>query len=519
MPTANANVGATAGDAVAYATQEKKKGVPENQKAILFESNQVSGNARDIGFQMKDISDDRPAVKKPVLHLQISFHPDEKPTPVQAKAVIDSILKDIGIEKMNHQYVVVQHRDKPHDHYHIVANRVGLDGSLVNDHRIIDRLQVACSRVEQELDLRPTTGRTVVYDKQSEQGFKYVKPEISADFKEVKSKNPKIKEIQAALIEVIKVATTPEALVDALKLRNIDVQFSKKSDGSTFGISFRTEGVSVKGTSVGYKWKDIQVKLTENVSTQIAKLVIATVVNIPEIIQAKPVLRVKKSRPPRFPTEGLIDIPSLPLRSENRFAPKVGQVEQIKPAVFIKDVKNEALAAFIRANIKNIPDPLQLTDQAIRVVFSAKEGEPHVNPWTAFQEYAEAKGLTKEKGYDILYDFATAEFKLQSCIEQPLAKTIAVVPDQAFSVIRLDIQQGIESYIYNNADHIKDADVLVSRAIIAVYQKLEPSEPDPIKAFESLSDQQKIYDKLIDYAEQKIADKVSEKTVNKVIRR
>ncbi|KKX46491.1 relaxase/mobilization nuclease domain-containing protein [Sphingobacterium sp. IITKGP-BTPF85] len=65
-------------------------------------------------------------------------------------------MKDIGIEKNNHQYVIVQHKDKEHDHYHIVANRVGMDGELLNDHRIKDRLQVACDKAEQEQGLRRT---------------------------------------------------------------------------------------------------------------------------------------------------------------------------------------------------------------------------------------------------------------------------------------------------------------------------------------------------------------------------
>lgn len=416
MPTASANVGSTAGDAVLYAMQEKKKGVPEDQKAVVFECNQVFGSAREIGFQMKDVSDDRPAVKKTVLHLQINFHPEEHPSPVQAKAAIDSILKDIGIEKDNHQYVVVQHRDKPHDHYHVVANRVGLDGSLVNDHRIIDRLQVACSKAEQELELRPTPGRTVVYDETAANGFRYVKAEISADPKEVKSKNPKIKEIQSALIEILKVATTPAALVEGLRRKNIEVQFSQKDDGTTFGVGFRADGVSVKGTAVGYKWKQIDAILSTN-----AALTVSAPILLPEREAATRV------------------------------------IDQAKPPAAPEKTKEQELIACIQENASKIPDPIHLADHAIRAVFASKEGEVYENAWTAFRESKEFGALSEEQRYDKVYDLAVTELKINPLIV--LAPAVAIISKE----------RELITFIQENASKISDPIQLADQAIRVVF--------------------------------------------------
>lgn len=167
MPTANANTGNGFSKAVSYSLQEQKQ-LQAHERAEVLYMNNVNGTSRDIGRQMRDIADDRERVQKPVLHIQINFHPDEKLTKEQATKAVDGVLKEIGISKENHQYIVVQHKDKPHDHYHIVANRVSMDGSLVSNDRIIERLQVACDKVEQEQGLRPTEGRTVFYDPNQE---------------------------------------------------------------------------------------------------------------------------------------------------------------------------------------------------------------------------------------------------------------------------------------------------------------------------------------------------------------
>jgi hypothetical protein len=269
MPTANANTGNGFAKAISYALQETKK-YPEETRAKLLELNQVYGSSREMGKQMREVADERKTAQKPVLHVQINFHPDEKLSRGQAEQAIESILKDIGIERDNHQYVVVQHKDKAHDHYHVVANRIGMDGELLNDHRIKDRLQVACDKVEQLQQLRPTTGRTVVYDPSLKKGFRYVKTQKQQkEQKPVRDKNPVImdtkNEIRIAVKEVLfkEDVRNPEQLREALSKRGIDVQLSQNKNGIS-GVSFRKDEIAVKGSAAGYRWSDINKALSEN---------------------------------------------------------------------------------------------------------------------------------------------------------------------------------------------------------------------------------------------------------------
>lgn len=274
MPTANANTGNGFSAAISYALQEQKE-LSENDRAVVFEQNNLFGSSRQMGQQMRFMSDARDRVSKPVLHLQINFHPDEKLTKVQAQKAVDGILKEIGIEKESHQYLVVQHQDKAHDHYHIIANRVGLDGSLVDGSFLKNRLQVACDKVEKEQNLRPTQGRTVMYDTSAEKGFRYATAEEKTLLRQQKEnkpiidKNPKVMAEKNAIRDYLSAAlaemkvNTPEKLQTELNKKGIEIQFTSNKNGIS-GASFRKDNIAVKGSAIGYKWNDINKVLEEN---------------------------------------------------------------------------------------------------------------------------------------------------------------------------------------------------------------------------------------------------------------
>jgi len=259
-----------------YALQEKKVQAGP-LKPVVLAYNNVFGTSRDIGFKMKDIAGERPAVKKPVLHVQINFHPDEQPTKKQAQRAIDSILKDIGIDKENHQYVVVQHRNTAHDHYHAVINRVGLDGSLMNDHRIIDRLQVACDKVEKLQGLRRTQNRTVIYDPHHNLGYSYVKraDRKAEERKPIHDKNEAKKEvkehIQGSLIDALGTAKSSTELRDMLVSKGIETRFLESVKG-IYGVSFRYDEIAVKGSDVGFKWAEVAKIMEANQDLSVKEL-------------------------------------------------------------------------------------------------------------------------------------------------------------------------------------------------------------------------------------------------------
>lgn len=267
MPTANANTGASFGGALAYVEKKKDKKVGHAVPVRLVE-NQCYGDRVEIAQQMAAQASERPACKKPVLHFQISFHPDEKIADNLRQQAALQVLKHVGVDEMLHQFTVHAHFDKAHAHFHVVLNRVGLDGSLFPDHQLLNRLQVACDRTERELGLRQTSGRTVVYAPEETRGFRYVpsserKVRSAADLKPdkrvgVQQKKEKVHSLVRYVLEQEK-PKTAEAFGARMLAKGVSVEFKTNVKG-IYGVSFKLEGsqVAFKGSDVGYKWAQIR---------------------------------------------------------------------------------------------------------------------------------------------------------------------------------------------------------------------------------------------------------------------
>lgn len=71
---------------------------------------------------------------EPVKTLSLSWHPDEKPTPVQMIETADRYLRHMGWHE--HQALIIGHDDTAHPHVHISVNRVHPETGRVLDDRL-----------------------------------------------------------------------------------------------------------------------------------------------------------------------------------------------------------------------------------------------------------------------------------------------------------------------------------------------------------------------------------------------
>ena len=92
---------------------------------------------------------------KPVQHFSISLPPDEHLSREQWEQVIDTTLRDLGLEE--HQALIIALRDTDHEHIHLLVNRVHPETLRAWD-RWQDRRRLMASMRSQELalGLRPT---------------------------------------------------------------------------------------------------------------------------------------------------------------------------------------------------------------------------------------------------------------------------------------------------------------------------------------------------------------------------
>jgi transcriptional regulator NrdR family protein len=97
-------------------------------------------------------------VKKKETHIVVSFHKyDTNITNEKMKAMAEKIIEGMGFE--NAQYLIVRHNDTEHPHFHILMNRIDMEGKTVDDK--YSKIKLAKIRKELEKEhpeLTPANG-------------------------------------------------------------------------------------------------------------------------------------------------------------------------------------------------------------------------------------------------------------------------------------------------------------------------------------------------------------------------
>jgi hypothetical protein len=120
---------------ISYCLEDKKqKQLQETiikNRAEVIAFNQCFGSKKELIEQFNDVRNLNRKVQKPVMHIVLSLAPGERLEKAAMQQMADECAKQMGFDK--NQYLTVSHIDTGHQHVHIVANRVGYDGKVVND--------------------------------------------------------------------------------------------------------------------------------------------------------------------------------------------------------------------------------------------------------------------------------------------------------------------------------------------------------------------------------------------------
>ncbi|HGM6757423.1 TPA: relaxase/mobilization nuclease domain-containing protein [Serratia marcescens] len=218
-------------------------------------------NVSDLTDEFKAVSSFRQDIKKPVFHAFLSVPKNEILTQQKWEEIAKDYLKEMNIDIEKHQYICVRHNDTDKDHIHIVANRVGLDGSVWHGKHSAFNTIAACERLEVKHGLTIT------------QGLKGQKSEVSATTKNEIEQALRTGEkparlvlqnsLQAALVGKPDLST----FVERLQAVGIEPAFNVASTGNVAGVSFgiKNNGKKIffKGSSLGkkYGWNTIKDKV------------------------------------------------------------------------------------------------------------------------------------------------------------------------------------------------------------------------------------------------------------------
>lgn len=259
---------------ISYVQKEHEPNLSSEQKPEIIECNNIYGSSKQMAQQMRFISNGNTRVSRPVLHISLNFHKDEKLTPQQEQRAVRSALKELGVKEDTHQYLIAKHNDAGHPHYHIVLNKVDFNGKNIDTSYIKNKMQVICDKIEQEQGLRRTEGRTVMYDPTKERGYRFATSEEKANHRKtnkkiISDKKPKNELAKKVIAKQVSDAlqdrgvNSPEHFKASLQQKGIDVKFTENKNGIS-GVSFRYQEVSAKGSQINTKWSDLDKSLTTN---------------------------------------------------------------------------------------------------------------------------------------------------------------------------------------------------------------------------------------------------------------
>ncbi|EAZ3107798.1 TPA: relaxase/mobilization nuclease domain-containing protein, partial [Escherichia coli] len=195
--------------------------------------------------------------KKPVFHAFLSLPKNEHLTDQQWEEIAKDYLKEMNIDIEKHQYICVRHNDTDKEHIHIVANRVGLDGSVwLGQHSAFNTI-AACERLEVKHGLTIT------------QSLKGQKSDVSAPTKnEIEQalrtgEKPARIVLQNALQAAMVGKPDLQTFIDRVQAVGIEPRFNVASTGNVAGVSFSVGDVAFKGSQLGkkYSWNTIKNKV------------------------------------------------------------------------------------------------------------------------------------------------------------------------------------------------------------------------------------------------------------------
>jgi hypothetical protein len=174
-----------------------------------------------------------PSLGRAVWHTSISFPPEEKEQLTNDKmaAIALDYLQGMGLAQG--QYAVIRHDDRPHPHFHIVANRVADNGKTVSDGLNYARSEKLLRELEKKYGLTPVVS----------QGKRLSVENV-----------PVHDQARIHLREIVQgCARTTKSLDEfmrAIEARGIGVQLHQNAASKASGISFELNGQHFKGSQL-----------------------------------------------------------------------------------------------------------------------------------------------------------------------------------------------------------------------------------------------------------------------------
>ncbi len=193
----------------------------------------------DLNYLTKQFLENRELnqnLKKYVWHQSFSFPEHEKPTKEQIQSISEKFAKDFGFE--NNQMIIFRHSDTNHNHFHIVANRININGqTTASNFKNYQRTGDFCRKIEKEMGFQLTPAMRISDEMKGQRQSRRIAESDNAT------------RIRQTIDKNLGQNQSFESLKQSLKLEGIKTYIGR-------GISFIDEatGAKFKGSDLGKEY-------------------------------------------------------------------------------------------------------------------------------------------------------------------------------------------------------------------------------------------------------------------------
>ena len=214
----------------------------------LVQDNRLKGepthrlNIETIADAMQTTAALNNRLRKPVWHQTFAFPPGEQPANAQLSAICEAFVDTFGLS--DNQVIAFRHRDKQHDHIHVIANRVSrLGRTTAQDSQNYRRTAQFCRLMEVHHGLTPT--RHLIGEELDGKRRLAKTAEASQQRPASESGPTELDQLRAAITEAKDMATDIPTFVEQLGQRGYAAVTSERTGpdgkqrvGITYGKTF-----------------------------------------------------------------------------------------------------------------------------------------------------------------------------------------------------------------------------------------------------------------------------------------
>lgn len=206
----------------------------------IIGGNMEGRSVNDLAKEFKLSQQLNSRVKRYVYHASLSVASDENIGQDKWKAIAADYLE--GMNFTDNQYVIVGHSDTKHNHIHIVASRVKMDGKSVHDGWDYVRSEKLVRELEKKYDLEPTIGSKERLQRSPTTGERRLRE---------RTKQASVREILQQTIDDVCTQGDLTMPLFLSELHSLGIETKITTKSNSLGISYKHLGIAFSGTHLG----------------------------------------------------------------------------------------------------------------------------------------------------------------------------------------------------------------------------------------------------------------------------